>query len=381
MLDNGKRKVDLPGSLLDIKGMIGNVVGAITGEASHPNPINHPLSVAGVKLPGGPGDAFYQPANVRNAYNGPSSYVFYQKYWNSASFKNTLENLCPLSGSAPVVSLLELKTLLNASPYYTTPGRFSTVTKGMYKAQTLDTNMYWEVLIYPFCCSTGKSSNGGWSYLPSIREINVENKLMHNVTTNYGAWAPISSFELQKSKLSTKSIPLFDGEIQVPSSLEYTNELRLTFVDDSWKSWKKYFEKCQKVSVCNSKPHTAAHYVAMEPPLTEIDESMLIVAMYKNVAFQIDILVLNPQLNTLKKYTLLCVLKDFSEEYVGETESSGTDLVVTFSIVGENPKTNDAKTMARILPMIEEGVDIVQLGVAEVQKTVVGAIKNSIGLL
>jgi hypothetical protein len=30
-------------------------------------------------------------------------------------------------------------------------------------------------------------------------------------------------------------------------------------------------------------------------------------------------------------------LKDFSEEYVGEIDSSGTDLNVTFSIVGENP--------------------------------------------
>jgi len=42
----------------------------------------------------------------------------------------------------------------------------------------------------------------------------------------------------------------------------------------------------------------------------------------------------------LKKYRLLCVLKDFSEDYVGEIDAGGTDLTVTFSIVGENPKSD-----------------------------------------
>ena len=107
----------------------------------------------------------------------------------------------------------------------------------------------------------------------------------------------------------------------------------------------------------------------------------MVVAMYKNVAFQIDILVLNPQLNTLKKYSLLCVLKDFSEEYVGEVESGGTDLTVTFSIVGENPKQNDAKKLVRIPAMVEEGADVVLLTAREAQKLVVGAVRNSIGLL
>jgi len=295
MLDNGRRKVSLPGSLVDVKGLVGNVTGLLTGTAQHPNPINHPLSRDGMKLPGGPGDAFYQPANIRTSFNSlPDVPVFYNSYWSSESFKSTLYDLCPGAGAAPIVSLMELKTILEGSPYITTPGRFSTVTKGLYKSQTLDTNMYWEITINPYCFKGGTADNGGYSYLPSIREINVENKKQHDIITNYGSWAPITGFELQKTKLSTRSIPLFNGEIQFPDGLEFTNELRLTFVDDSWKSWRRYFEKCAKVAAYNSTPHDEEFYTNLNPDPTEIDETLMMVALYKNITFDITVYVLNP---------------------------------------------------------------------------------------
>ena len=46
---------------------------------------------------------------------------------------------------------------------------------------------------------------------------------------------------------------------------------------------------------------------------------------------------MTPQFSTIKNFDLLCVLKDFSEEYYGEIEGGGQDLNVSFSIVGENP--------------------------------------------
>ena len=46
---------------------------------------------------------------------------------------------------------------------------------------------------------------------------------------------------------------------------------------------------------------------------------------------------MTPQLSTITKYDLLLVLKDFSEERSGEIDPSGSDLTVSFSIVGENP--------------------------------------------
>jgi hypothetical protein len=126
---------------------------------------------------------------------------------------------------------------------------------------------------------SGECSNGGYSYLPSIKEINFENKNIHKVSTNYGNWAPISSFELQKSKLTTKSLQLYEGEIVYPVGMEFTNELRLTFVDDSWKSWRRYFEKCAKVAVFNSTPHKANFYKYIyfdyDGDIVEISESFV----------------------------------------------------------------------------------------------------------
>ena len=47
---------------------------------------------------------------------------------------------------------------------------------------------------------------------------------------------------------------------------------------------------------------------------------------------------MTPQYSTIRRFDLLCVLKDFAEEFSGEIDSGGADLNVTFSIVGENPE-------------------------------------------
>jgi hypothetical protein len=50
---------------------------------------------------------------------------------------------------------------------------------------------------------------------------------------------------------------------------------------------------------------------------------------------------MTPQYSTIRRFDLLCVLKDFTEEYSGDVDSGGVDLNVTFSIVGENPNGAD----------------------------------------
>ena len=71
-------------------------------------------------------------------------------------------------------------------------------------------------------------------------------------------------------------------------------------------------------------------------PIT-IDKNYHLVAPYKNITFRCRILVMTPQLSTINMYDLLLTLRDMSEERSGEIDSSGTDLNIGFSIVGENP--------------------------------------------
>ena len=59
--------------------------------------------------------------------------------------------------------------------------------------------------------------------------------------------------------------------------------------------------------------------------------------LYKNLSFIVTIFILTPQYGTIKQCNLLCVIKDYSLDNQGETDSSPTELTVTFSIVGENP--------------------------------------------
>jgi hypothetical protein len=241
--------------------------------------------------------------------------------------------------------------------------------------------MYWEVTLEPYCKEGGSCDNGGYSFLPSIREINYINKEFHGVTTSYGYWAPINSFELQKSKLATKSLSLYNGEISYPTGMDFTNELRLTFVDDAWKSWKRYFERCAEVAVYNSSAWKEDHYegkIERVDDLTVIDKTNFCIAPYKNLAFNIKIYILNPQLNLLNKFDLLCILKDYSEEYVGEIDAGGTDLNVTFSVVGENPEEDIMKQMKASKEVIE---NMARQALLETQKRISGAINASIGLL
>jgi hypothetical protein len=87
---------------------------------------------------------------------------------------------------------------------------------------------------------------------------------------------------------------------------------------------------------------------------------------------------MNPQLNLINKFNLLCVLKDYAEEYVGEIDSGGTDLNVSFSIVGENPKEN----LVEQLKVSQEVItNLAKQAALETQKRISGAINSSIGLL
>lgn len=259
-----------------------------------------------------------------------------ERYFSSRSFKQTLKELC-LTEETPG-TLDDLKALIESSPYISTPTKFGTIRSGEYGTTTLDTNNNWEVVFEPF---VDKEMNGGYSFLPDIREMNMENLITHGVKTGYGKYMPFNSFELQKSKIITKPLEIFEGEISYPVGVELTNELRFTVVDDSLKTWRRYFERCMEVSVYSSQPHETDYYLANKVDEefipTAIDKNNFCVALYKNVTFRVRIYVLSSQLNTVRKFDLLCVLKDFSEDYSGDVDSSGNDISVSFSIVGENP--------------------------------------------
>ena len=157
--------------------------------------------------------------------------------------------------------------------------------------------------------------------------------------------------------MTTKSVGLYDGEFSFPVSAELTNEIRFTIIDDQYKSWRNYFQKCMDVAVYNSEPHNSSYYSdeslfveeyftmggveEITGLVTPVDKSIITVAFYKNITFRIKIYIMTPQYSTIRRFDLLCVLKDFSEEYSGDIDSGGTDLNVTFSIVGENPDGAD----------------------------------------
>ena len=302
---------------------------------------------------------------------------------DSGKFKGMATTLQELGGVMTVNSVDELYSVLRASPYITTAGN---VTSGEYnplKVQTLDTNQFWEIVFTPFV----GTENGNVSYLPPITEINTWNEVYHGVKTGYSTWIPITGFELSKAKLTSKTLPLFDGEISYPISMEFTNEFRLTIADDQFKSWRTYFERCMDASIYNSELHkpgdykddyeeiefsnlsdyeyeengllgnvvSAAKAVASKfkkkasslsgglgggkkGKLTAIDKKYQCVAPYKNITFRCTIYSMTPQFSTVSKYDLLLVMKDFVEERSGEIDGEPGDLTVMFSIVGENPQ-------------------------------------------
>ena len=307
---------------------------------------------------------------------------FKSGYMLGQGIYTTLMDLCGEKNPGNIESVESLKDLLKKSPYITTPSKFGTIQDGLYRTTTLDTNSNWEIILEPFCSDT---MNGGFSYLPAIQEINTENYYRHGVITHYNKWIPFINFSLQKSRLNSKTLGLFDGEISYPVSAELMNELRLTIVDDQYKSWRHYFQKCMDVSVYNSQAHEADYYgissinkkttivntnlyfengsmgistttathktslgysVDNDSKLyipTAVDKSNICVAFYKNITFRIRIYVMTPQFSTIRKFDLLCVLKDFTEEYEGDIDAPGPDLNLVFSVVGENPDNDIEK--------------------------------------
>lgn len=322
-------------------------------------------------------------------------YSFEKSYLvNDLGLQTTLKDLI---GATPdifnSVSVEDLFDLFKYSDNITTSNNITTNNLGEYKVMTLDTNNYWEITLEPYVGSL----NGNYTFLPFFEEtlIDVEKRHGYKRLTKeqpyFRGWIPITSFELQKEKLVNKTIGLFDGEISYPTSVELTNELRLTIVDDQYKTWRRYFETCLNCMVyaCTPKLYIATpadkysrpkkytqeeiaqaqedyeaglrdspiydevyfvdgnlirrgnnnydYFGGYSEGLTEINKNYQLISSYKNICFICKIYVMTPQKSTINKYSLLLTLKDFSEERSGEIDGSGTDLSLSFSIVGENP--------------------------------------------
>ena len=225
-------------------------------------------------------------------------------------------------------SLESFYDLLKTSPYMTTAEKVTSTGNGIFNTTSLDSNTHWEVVFEPYIGSL----NGNYTFLPGIEEINVRNKELHGVNTKYSRWIPFTAFDLQKEKLVTKSLGLYDGEMSYPTSMEFTNELRMTLVDDQFKSWKTYFERCAYASVYSSTPRET---FSNDPVI--IDRKYNLVAPYKNISFRCRIYIMTPQKSTITKFDLLLILKDYTIDYTGDIDSAAPDLNLTFSIVGENP--------------------------------------------
>lgn len=298
---------------------------------------------------------------------------------------------------------------MESSPIMTTASKVTTSNWNNKdgKVTTLDDNSNWEIVFGPFL----GEANGNISYLPSIREINSLNKKQFNINTGYGLWIPFTSFELNKSKMVSKTIQLFDGEISYPVGMEYTNELRLTIADDQYKSWRRYFEMCANCAIYNSTLHKRDYYKELEVDgsfrinlaedkykaeekglSTKIDKSFICPAPYKNITFRCMIYCMTPQKETIDKYDLLLVMKDFSEDRSGDIEPGGSDLTVSFSIVGEHPGGKGMsfignamydinKSMINIQAEAEKAADKAALALSIVQAGIDGTTNGALDML
>ena len=266
---------------------------------------------------------------------------FTNRYLKGEGIKQTFVDLVKVSRVNEINTVEDMFDSIKESPYMTSANKFTSSEFNSVKVITLDSNMYWEIILEPFM----GAENNEKTYLPLIHEINVWNKYYHNVRTGYTTYLPITSFELAKGKLTTKNLQLFDGEIAYPTSMEFTNEFKLTFVDDQFKSLRTYFERCLDSMIYYSEPKKKDEVTNINPyednTLTAVDKRYQLVAPYKNVTFRCRIYSMTPQLSTISKYDLLLVLRDFVEERSGDIEGDGGDLSVNFSIVGENPKSEE----------------------------------------
>ena len=68
--------------------------------------------------------------------------------------------------------------------------------------------------------------------------------------------------------------------------MEFTNELRLTFVDDALEILERYFERCAEVAVSNSEPHDYTVSISSTQYNAELTKDNIFVQPQKNLAFQ-----------------------------------------------------------------------------------------------
>jgi hypothetical protein len=261
----------------------------------------------------------------------------------------TLNNLTKWQ-TTKIESFDELKTALENSPYATTSSRLYGKTAGSIHrhdtVMTLDSNHVWEIIFEPYL----GPENGKRSFLPSIQQINYENFYGFGINTNWSTWVPFTSFELNSRKMVQKNLSLYSGEISIPQNLEFTNELRLVICDDQYKSWKRYFNMVMDASTYLCEVHDEAYYKKVilkdiagkretfrSADVVDYYKGVVRPAPYKNLTFRCKILSMNPQFQTVNMSDLLVVLKDFTEEWQGEVDSSPTELALMFSVVGENP--------------------------------------------
>ena len=285
------------------------------------------------------------------------NYRFDENYLKGAGIRTTLFDLAEHNlGSEPIESVEGLMQVIRQSPLISEPSKFILApsdNSGHHRKRTttLDTNNYWEIVIEPYL----GLDNGFCSYLPCVDEINVINRYTHGVKTFYTRWIPVVSFDLSRSRTSSKSIGLFGGEFTIPGGVEYSNELRITILDDVYKSWRRYFEKCADVGVYNSEVHSMDYYGYSDEGVlsldnwsigrdlsgnladrvTVVDKTSFALAPYKNIAFRIRIYIMTPQFSTINKYDLLATLKEVSIERSGDIDPGSQDLELSFSIVGE----------------------------------------------
>ena len=276
-------------------------------------------------------------------------YSFKNNYLEAEGLRLTLKDLC--STDINSISCVEdLFDIFKSSEYMTAHARSS---EGVMNGLTLSSNHVWEITIEPYL----SKFNGYCTWLPFIQELNQINYRKHRVRTIYDKWIPVTSFELQDRRLVNKTLSLYVGEISYPVAMEHSSELRLTISDDSFKSFRTYFDKVAEVSTFESYINTEKQgnyaiddaYFAKtrkfgdfcfnnngsKSTFETINKNKFAVGMYKNLCFNICIYIMTPQYSTIRKFNLLCVMKDYSIEYSGETDSGPSDISVNFSIVGE----------------------------------------------
>ena len=284
------------------------------------------LSIGGIlgKLVGGSNGGEYGWSN------GTKTVKWKDRFGTNIPASNiTLTELMGI-GNAESLDLSDLRDELNKGVGYITNYKGNILGTPL-NEMGLDSNHVWEMTLEPLISDT---LNGGFTYLPNIWVMNEINKRSFKVNSSYTRWIPFTGFELQNSKMTNKSLQLFDGDISYPVSLEFTNELRITIADDAIKTFKRYFQMCMECSMYRSNPYVW-NGDSSDP---SIDKNYMEVAMYKNVTWACTIYVMTSGFMCVKKFPLLVTLKDFQEEYSGDIESGPTELALMFSIVGENER-------------------------------------------